>query len=74
MFSEKEYMYKFGAKLNEGDSEEQTYGCRQNNPDICKNNGIDTICAFVRKDHICKKPSKSWKKQYLKLKQENNLS
>ena len=30
---------KFSIKepLNPGDSESQTYGCRANNPDICKN-------------------------------------
>lgn len=58
----------FSAPLNEGDSEEQTYGCRQNNPNICGSNGIEGICAFVSEDGICKHPSKAWKKQYQKLK------
>lgn len=58
----------FGAPLNEGDSEEQTYGCRQNNPDICGANGIEGVCAFSSDDGICKRPSKAWKKQFHKLK------
>ncbi len=57
----------FGAPLNDEDSEMQTYGCRQNNPDICANNSIPGICAFTSDDYICKKPSRSWKKQYKKL-------
>ena len=44
------------------------YGCRANNPDICGNNGMDGVCAFVREDCICKKPSRAWKRQYNKLK------
>ena len=65
----KELKIDFKAPLNALDTEEQTYGCRANNPDICKNNGIPNVCAFERKDCICKKPSKAWKKQYLKLKE-----
>lgn len=64
---EKNYRVNFNAKLNKDDTEEQTYGCRQRNPDICSSNGLENICAFCRDDHICKKPSKAWKKQYLKL-------
>ena len=60
----------FKAPLNELDTAEQTYGCRANNPDICKNNGIPNVCAFEREDRICKQPSKAWKKQYLKLKED----
>lgn len=66
----KEIKIAFKAPLNELDTEEQTYGCRANNPDICKNNGIPNVCAFVREDCICKQPSKAWKKQYLKLKED----
>lgn len=58
---------KFKSKLNKEDTEYQTYGCRANNPDICKNIDAPEICAFVRNDGICKKPSTSWKKQYHKL-------
>lgn len=50
------------------DAENQTYGCRQNNPDICASNSIPGVCAFTSDDCICKKPSRSWKKQYEKLK------
>ncbi len=66
----KELKIAFNAPLLEGDTESQTYGCRANNPDICKNNGIEDICAFESKDYICKTPSRAWKKQYLKLKGE----
>ena len=57
----------FNAPLNEGDSEEQTYGCRQNNPDIGGANGIEGVCAFSAEDGICKRPPKAWKKQFHKL-------
>ena len=58
----------FNAPLNKEDTEEQTEGCRANNPDICAFNGITDVCAFTRPDCICKKPSRAWKKQYIKLK------
>jgi len=57
----------FNAPLNPQDTEAQTYGCRQNNPDICANNSIPGICAFTSDDCICKKPSRAWKKQFAKL-------
>lgn len=57
----------FNAPLNKDDGENQTYGCRANNPDICSNNSMSNICAFASDDCICKKPSKAWKKQYYKL-------
>ena len=60
----------FNAPLNEADKETQTYGCRANNPDICGNANLEGICAFVNADHICRKPSNAWKKQYRKLKGE----
>lgn len=59
--------FKFDAPLNSKDTEEQTYGCRANNPDICRYYMLDGVCAFSSKDSICKKPSRSWKKQYAKL-------
>lgn len=62
--------YAFSAELNKGDTEQQTFGCRANNPDICRNNGIPGICAFASEDSICKKPSKAWKAQYNKLKSQ----
>lgn len=60
----------FDAKLNELDTEEQTYGCRANNPNICANCFLPDICAFCREDKVCKKPSRAWKKQYQILKSE----
>lgn len=61
--------FHFGFKdpLNILDTETQTYGCRANNPDICKYNGVAGICAFVCESHVCKHPSRAWKKQYKKL-------
>lgn len=62
----------FSSPLRDGDSETVTVGCRANNPDICKNNGIPEVCAFERADGMCQMPSKAWKKQYQKLKAEGN--
>ena len=62
----------FKSPLNALDTENQTYGCRANNPDICSNNGLSGVCAFVSDDCICRKPSRAWKKQYLLLKGNNN--
>lgn len=62
----------FKAPLNPQDTEDKTYGCRANNPDICANCYLDGICAFVTDDSICYKPSKAWKKQYEKLKNEGS--
>lgn len=61
----------FNAPLHEKDTDTQTYGCRTNNPNICSNNAIPNICAFTSDDCICKKPSRAWKKQYIKLKGED---
>lgn len=58
----------FSSPLNKKDTENQTFGCRANNPDICKNNGVNGICAFVNEDCICKQPSRAWKKKYNELK------
>ena len=65
----KELKIPFNAPLNPQDTETCTYGCRQNNPDICGNNGLPNVCAFISDDCICKKPSRSWKKQFQKLKE-----
>ena len=61
----------FNAPLNEIDSENQTFGCRANNPDICRYYMLESVCAFEKEDHICLQPTRSWKKQYKKLKGEN---
>lgn len=63
-----EYHFGFNAPLHVLDAEFQTYGCRANNPDICNSNGIEAICAFCRDDHICKNPSRAWKKKFNLLK------
>lgn len=59
--------YSFNSPLQGGDTAHQTIGCRHSNPDICGSNGLDSVCAFARADHICKKTSAAWKKQYKKL-------
>lgn len=69
--SDKELKIPFNAKLQVGDSETTTYGCRANNPDICANNSLEGICAFVTDDYICKRPSRAWEKQYRKLTELN---
>ncbi len=57
----------FHDPLLKDDSPEHTVGCRHTNPDICGNNALDGVCAFVREDGICVRPPKSWPRQYLKL-------
>lgn len=64
-----DYHIPFNAPLNAGDCELQTVGCRANNPDICRFYMLDGTCAFTRDDHICKQPSRAWKKQFQKLKE-----
>lgn len=65
--SEKKLRISFDAPLHEKDTETQTYGCRQNNPDICGSNSMPGVCAFTSDDCICRRPSRAWKKQYEKL-------
>ncbi len=52
----------FDAPLNDKDSETQTYGCRQNNPDICGSNGLVGTCAFVSDDKRARLPGAAYKK------------
>jgi hypothetical protein len=57
-------MYKdlkvpFDAPLHELDSETQTFGYRQKNPDICGNNSLSGVCAFTTDDCICRRPSRA---------------
>lgn len=68
--NEKELRVPYNAPLNEIDSETQTFGCRANNPDICGYNQMSGVCAFSSTDHICKKPSRAWKKKYNELKKQ----
>lgn len=65
-----ELIFQPDAPLNKLDTESTTYGCRQNNPKICKNCYMDGICAFVNKDEICYQPSRAWKKKFLELKEK----
>lgn len=65
-------LIKFTEPLCKEDAESQTLGCRQNNSDICKKNGLREICAFMRPDSICKSPSNAWAKQYRKLVPKGN--
>lgn len=60
------------APLNFVDTEKQTYGCRQNNPDICGYCYVEGICAFASKDNICKHPSIKWKKIYEELRKNED--
>lgn len=66
----KELCIPIRAELNPEDTDKQTYGCRQSNPDICGYCYIENICAFSSKDNICKHPSTKWKKFYKELKGE----
>ena len=60
----------FKVPLKTGDTETTTVGCRANNPDICKNNDIPDVCAFMSEDGMCRAPSKTWKRNFLKLSSE----
>lgn len=70
--SDKSLRFSLKAPLNPKDTESQTYGCRANNPDICKNCYVEGICAFVSDDKVCKRPSVKWKKYYLQLKEQSD--
>jgi len=48
--SNKQLRIPFNAPLHPQDTEVSTYGCRQNNPDICGNNGLPGVCAFASDD------------------------
>jgi len=54
--------------LREGDSAEQTVGCRHTSPDICKKHSMPGVCAFVRDDGVCLSPPLSWPEQFKRLK------
>ena len=67
-----ELRFKFSSPLNKEDTAEQTYGCRANNPDICKWAYLENVCAFVNTNRICHHPSSAWKKQFYKLGGKDN--
>jgi hypothetical protein len=64
----------YNLPLHPKDTEKQTFGCRKPNPDICVQNLLPNVCAFVCEDNICLNPSNCWPKQYLKLKKQKNTS
>lgn len=64
------YKFSIHDELNPLDTENSTFGCRCNNPDICVNCESPT-CGLYNKDHICSTPSRAWKKIY-KQKLEKN--
>lgn len=66
--TEKELKRTFAVRLNDVDTELQTYGCGVNNSDICVSNLISEIYALSFEDGICLDPSTAGKKQYFKLK------
>ena len=61
--------YKFNDPLNELDTEDTTFGCRAFQPDYCSDYGSEG-CALTNGNGICFCPRKSWKKQFIKLKEK----
>jgi hypothetical protein len=55
------------APLYPLDTDNETYGCRHSNPDICGKHSLKGVCAFVNEDKICYSPPRSWRKQYFLL-------
>jgi hypothetical protein len=68
----KKLIFSQQEPLHSLDSESQTYGCRQTNPEICKFNSVPNICAFVTEDNVCRHPSRAWAKKYLELRSMDN--
>lgn len=56
----KKLHFTLRVPLHNLDSESQTYGCRQTNPEICKFNSVPNICAFATQDNVCHHPAKAW--------------
>jgi hypothetical protein len=54
-----------------GETLDRTIGCRYSNPNMCRKNGQEDVCAFVRTDNICKSPPSSWAKLYKKFNNKN---
>ena len=70
----KDLYFKQDTTLNSQDTQSQTYGCRHTNPEICSNNRLNGVCAFVRSDKVCKKPPRTWGKIFKKLSSESNAT
>ena len=64
------YPNRYHDPLDPKDTENVTVGCRHTNANICKNNSMPGVCAFVRQDGMCTAPPQSWHKQYAKLKKQ----
>ncbi len=58
----------YNEPLHSKDSEDMTFGCRQNTPENCARNSLLDICAFVREDNICHAPPNTWRKKFKELK------
>ena len=59
----------FHAPLKPKDTATQTGVNRHSNPDICGNNSLFNVCAFVTPIGMCMKPPHSWPKQFKRLKE-----
>lgn len=68
----KELCIPLRGHLHKEDSDNQTFGCRHSNPDICGYCYLEGICAFNSPNNICKHPSAKWKKIYIELKKEES--
>ena len=53
--------------LMSGETESLTIGCRHSNPNICRKNGQENVCALFRADNICTSPPSSWVKRFEEL-------
>ena len=60
------------TSLHPLDSLDQTFGCRHTNPDSCKKNLMEGVCAFVREDNVCQSPPGSWPRLFKKLQEEGD--
>jgi hypothetical protein len=61
------YNKNYKEPLKKGETNLLTIGCRHSNPDICRKNGQDDVCALVRKDNICTSPPRTWAKLFEEL-------
>jgi len=57
----------FADPLREGDTLEQTIGCRHSKPQMCGKALLTNVCAYVRKDGACLAPPRSWERLYSRL-------
>lgn len=64
----KDLRVAFLTPSNEQDSENQTYGGRANNPNICASNSVPNVCAFELINKIYRKSARAFKRKYNKLK------